>query len=114
MMALEVVKLPFNLTDGLRSWGGTWSLELAWMGCTVANEDTLAPEDLAPVPTVKGTRWNGKTWIYPFELRMFPIVYNKEIFAKAGPDPHHPPTTWSDFMARFMPILRRSTCVVWK
>ena len=81
------------------NWGGTWSLELAWMGCTVANEDTLAPEDLAPVPTVKGTRWNGKTWIYPFELRMFPIVYNKELFTKAGLDPDHPPTTWPDFLA---------------
>src|SRR5215510_12972079 len=66
------------------NWGGTWSLELAWMGCTVANEDTLAPEDLAPVPTVKGTRWNGKTWIYPFELRMCPIVYSTEFLAKAG------------------------------
>ena len=26
MMAFDVVKLPFNLTDGLRSVGGTWSL----------------------------------------------------------------------------------------
>ena len=41
------------------NWGGTWSLELAWMDCTVANEDTMAPEDLTPVPTIKGTRWNG-------------------------------------------------------
>jgi ABC-type glycerol-3-phosphate transport system substrate-binding protein len=48
---------------------------------------------------VKGTRWNGKTWIYPFELRMFPIVYNKELFTKAGLDPDHPPTTWPDFLA---------------
>ena len=31
------------------NWGGTWSLELAWTGCTVANEDVLAPEDLTPV-----------------------------------------------------------------
>ena len=25
------------------NWGGTWSLEQAWGGCTVPNEDVLAP-----------------------------------------------------------------------
>ena len=68
------------------NWGGTWSLELAWTGCTVPNEDVLAAEDLKPVPAIEGTRWGGKTWIYPFELRMFPVVYNKELFKKAGLD----------------------------
>jgi len=81
------------------NWGGTWSLELAWTGCTVANEDVLAPEDLTPVPAIEGTRWGGKTWIYPFELRMFPVVYNKELFKKAGLDAENPPTTWPDFLA---------------
>jgi multiple sugar transport system substrate-binding protein len=81
------------------NWGGVWSLELAWPGCVVANEDVLAPEDLKPVPTIQGTLWNGKTWIYPFELRMFPIVYNKDLFKKAGLDPDKPPTTWPDFLA---------------
>ncbi len=81
------------------NWGGTWSLELAWSGCTVANENVLAPEDLTPVPAIEGTRWGGKTWIYPFELRMFPVVYNKELFKKAGLDAENPPTTWPDFLA---------------
>ena len=81
------------------NWGGTWSLELAWTGCTVANEDVLAAEDLKPVPAIEGTRWGGKTWIYPFETRIFPVVYNKELFKKAGLDPEQPPTTWADFLA---------------
>ena len=81
------------------NWGGTWSLELAWMGCTVPNEDVLAAEDLKPVPAIEGTRWGGKTWIYPFELRIFPIAYNKDLFKKAGLDPDQPPKTWADFIA---------------
>ncbi|MFO1056533.1 MAG: ABC transporter substrate-binding protein [Dongiaceae bacterium] len=85
--------------DAWYNWGGVWSLELAWPGCTVPNEEVLAPEDLKPVPTIQGTLWNGKTWVYPFERRMFPIVYNKAIFKKAGLDPDKPPTTWPDFMA---------------
>ena len=48
-------------------------------------------QDLAGVPSIEGTRWGGKTWIHPFELRMFPVVYNKELFRKAGLDPEHPP-----------------------
>ena len=59
----------------------------------------MAPEDLTPVPAIEGTRWGGKTWIYPFELRMFPVVYNKELFKKAGLDAENPPTTWPDFLA---------------
>ena len=81
------------------NWGGTWSLELAWTGCTVPNEDVLAAEDLKPVPAIEGTRWGGKTWIYPFELRIFPIAYNKDLFKKAGLDPDQPPKTWPEFMA---------------
>lgn len=81
------------------NWGGTWSLELAWMNCTVANEDVLAAEDLKPVPAIEGTRWGGKTWIYPFELRVFPVLYNKELFKQAGLDPEQPPKTWADFIA---------------
>jgi ABC-type glycerol-3-phosphate transport system substrate-binding protein len=81
------------------NWGGTWSLELAWIGCTVANEDALAPEDLTSVPAIQGTKWGGKTWVYPFEHRIFPVVYSKEIFEKVGLDPEQPPKTWADFLA---------------
>jgi raffinose/stachyose/melibiose transport system substrate-binding protein len=81
------------------NWGGTWTLELVWAGCGVANEDALAPEDLKPVPAIEGTRWGGKTWVYPIETRIYPIVYNKELFKQAGLDPEQPPLTWADFIA---------------
>ena len=81
------------------NWGGTWSLEMAWMDCLVPNEEVLSAADLAGVPSIEGTRWGGKTWIHPFELRMFPVVYNKELFKQAGLDPEHPPATWPEFLA---------------
>ena len=81
------------------NWGGTWSLESSWAGCTVPNEDALAPADLTPVPAINGTRWNGKTWLYPIETRIYPIVYNKALFKKAGLDPSKPPTTWNALLA---------------
>jgi multiple sugar transport system substrate-binding protein len=81
------------------NWGGTWSLELAWLNCTVPNEDVLSADDLKHVPTIAGTRWGGKTWVYPIELRIYPIVYNKALYKQAGLDPDQPPTTWADFMA---------------
>jgi multiple sugar transport system substrate-binding protein len=81
------------------NWGGTWSLELAWQGCLVPNEEVLSAEDLKGVPSIEGTRWGGKTWIHPFELRIFPVVYDKDLFTKAGLDPENPPKTWDEFIA---------------
>jgi raffinose/stachyose/melibiose transport system substrate-binding protein len=52
------------------NWGGTWSLELSWAGCTIANEDVFDAGDLKPVPAIEGTRWGGKTWVYPIETRI--------------------------------------------
>ena len=81
------------------NWGGTWSLELAWMKCTVANEEVLSADDLKHVPTIAGTRWGGKTWVYPIELRIYPIVYNKALYKQAGLDPEQPPQSWAEFLA---------------
>ena len=81
------------------NWGGTWSLELAWENCLVPNEEVLSAEDLKGVPSVEGTRWGGKTWIHPFELRIFPVVYDKDLFQKAGLDPDNPPKSWDEFVA---------------
>jgi len=81
------------------NWGGNFSLALAWAGCVVPNEDALAPADLKPVPAIAGTRWSGKTWVYPVEQRLYPIIYNKDLFRKAGLDPNKPPLTWDQFVS---------------
>jgi ABC-type glycerol-3-phosphate transport system substrate-binding protein len=81
------------------NWGGNFSLALAWSGCVVPNEDALAPADLKPVPAIAGTRWQGKTWVYPIEQRLYPIIYNKDLFKKAGINADKPPLTWNQFVA---------------
>ena len=81
------------------NWGGTWSLELAWAGCITPNEDALSTDDLKPVTAIEGTRWGGKTWVYPIETRIYPIIYNKDLFKQAGLDPEQPPVNWADFVA---------------
>jgi raffinose/stachyose/melibiose transport system substrate-binding protein len=81
------------------NWSGTWSLEQVWSGCTVPNEEVLSPSDIAHVPNVAETRWSGKTWLYPLYRFVYPVVYNKTLFRKAGLNPAKPPTTWTQFLA---------------
>ncbi len=80
-------------------WAGSWSLEQAWVGCTVPNEAVLSPADLKSVPNIAETRWSGKTWMYPLYRFVYPIVYNEALFKKAHLDPSKPPTTWAQFIA---------------
>jgi ABC-type glycerol-3-phosphate transport system substrate-binding protein len=80
------------------NWAGTYSLSLAWQGCLVPNEEVLSADDLKGVPSIEGTRWGGKTWIHPYELKVFPVIYNKDLFKQAGLDPENPPKTWSAFI----------------
>lgn len=79
------------------NWGGIWSLEVAWQGCTIPNEDVLSSTDLSNVPAIAGSKWDGKTWVYPIEQRLYPIIYNKSLFAKAGVS--GTPSTWTEFLA---------------
>lgn len=79
------------------NWGGVWSLEVAWLGCTVPNEAVLSQSDLSTVPAIAGTKWSGKTWVYPIEQRLYPIIYNKQLFEKAGIS--GTPQSWAEFEA---------------
>src|SRR5262249_45053441 len=45
-------------------------------------------------------------------LRIFPIVYNKDLFKKAGLDPDNPPTTWPDFMAALQKLKASGTAPI--
>ena len=81
------------------NWAGTWSLELAWKGCTVPNEEILSPDDIAANPFVQETVWQGKTWDFPFYRFVYPVVVNLDLIKKAGLDPNALPTTWSDWTA---------------
>jgi raffinose/stachyose/melibiose transport system substrate-binding protein len=81
------------------NWSGTWSLEPAWKGCTVPNEEILSSEDIAANPHTQETLYEGQTWDFPLYQFVYPIVYNKALFEAAGLDPESPPATWDDFVA---------------
>jgi ABC-type glycerol-3-phosphate transport system substrate-binding protein len=81
------------------NWSGTWSLEQAWSGCTVPNEAVLSASDISHNTNAAETKWQGKSWDYPLYRFVYPIVFNKALFTKAGLDPNKPPTTWAAFIA---------------
>lgn len=81
------------------NWAGIWSLEQVWNGCTVPNEEALSAEDLQAVPAIAATKWSGKTWLYPVDARVYPVLINKGLFKKAGLDADNPPKTWDAFIA---------------
>jgi ABC-type glycerol-3-phosphate transport system substrate-binding protein len=81
------------------NWAGTWSLEQAWPGCTVPNEAVLSPTDIGRDPNVAETVYSGQSWHYPLYRFVYPIVYNKTLFKKAGLDTNNPPRTWAQFVA---------------
>jgi raffinose/stachyose/melibiose transport system substrate-binding protein len=81
------------------NWSGTWSLELAWKGCTVPNEEVLAPADIEANRNVQETIWDGKGWVLPLYRFVYPIVVNLDLIQQAGLDPNAPPTTWEEWTA---------------
>jgi len=86
------------------NWAGSWSLELAWKGCTVPNEEVLAPSDIEANPFTQETLWQGKTWDFPLYKFVYPIVVNLDLIQKAGLDPNSPPTTWDEWMTALKQI----------
>jgi ABC-type glycerol-3-phosphate transport system substrate-binding protein len=86
------------------NWSGTWSLEPAWKGCTVPNEDVFAPADIEANPSTQETLWQGKTWVFPLYKFVYPVVVNLDLIKQAGLDPNSPPQTWDDFVAALQKI----------
>lgn len=81
------------------NWSGTWSLELAWKGCTVPNETILSPADLEANPSIEETLWEGQTWDFPLYKFVYPVVVNLDLLEQAGLDPNAPPATWDEWIA---------------
>ena len=80
------------------NWSGTWSLEPAWKGCTVPNEEVVSSDDIAANPSVQETAWEGKTWDFPLYKFVYPVVVNLDLLDKAGVDPTSM-GTWDGWMA---------------
>ena len=55
-------------------------------------------EDFWP-GAMKSVTWEGKTYGIPTNNETMALIYNADIFQRAGLDPSHPPETWDDVVA---------------
>jgi multiple sugar transport system substrate-binding protein len=55
-------------------------------------------EDIFP-PLLQAARWKGTLYALPMEATSLALLYNRDLFRKAGLDPDHPPATWEELLA---------------
>ena len=81
-------------------WGGINTLSEAWPGYIAPMSDYIPARELKHYLNRQEDTYMGKVWSAPWYTQpSFPLLYNKDLFKKAGLDPNRPPATWSQFMA---------------
>ncbi|HZS91742.1 MAG TPA: extracellular solute-binding protein [Chloroflexota bacterium] len=80
-------------------WGGINTLAEAWPGYVAPMSDLIPASELKHYLNIQEDTYNGKVWSAPWYTQpSFPLLYNKDLFKKAGLDPNNPPRTWDQFM----------------
>src|SRR2546427_789132 len=78
-------------------WGGIWSLEDAWAGSTKPVSDYIPASELKHYINTAEDTYNGKVWTAGWYVQpSFPVLYRKDVLAKAGVAPPH---TWTQLLA---------------
>src|SRR6202162_5826467 len=78
-------------------WGGIWSLEDAWAGSTKPVSDYIPAAELKHYINTAEDTYSGQVWTAGWYLQpSFPILYRKDVLAKAGVAP---PRTWTQLLA---------------
>lgn len=81
-------------------WGGINTLAEAWPGYLAPISDYIPAGELKHYLNRSEETYNGKIWSAPWYTQpSFPLLYNKDLFKKAGLNPNSPPRTWAQFMA---------------
>ena len=81
-------------------WGGINTLAEAWPNYLAPVSDYIPAAELKHYLNSAEDTFNGKVWSMPWYVQpSFPLLYNKDLFRKAGLNPDRPPTTWTAFMA---------------
>ncbi|MFF0457837.1 ABC transporter substrate-binding protein [Nocardia africana] len=75
----------------------------------LANADHFDTSQLYPGMISLGTR-NGQLYAMPFAISTLILYYNADAFTKAGLDPDHPPTSFSDLRTCAKALVESRTC----
>lgn len=59
--------------------------------------DTLSVKDEVAPSHVRAGNWDGRTFAVPHTIDMSVMLYNKDLYSKAGLDPEAPPRTLKEF-----------------
>ena len=83
------------LTTSPREWGGLGMLNA--LDSRIAKEKAAVfnLQDFWPGVLVHA-RFDGKTYAVPYTTDSRGVFWNKDMFARAGPDPERPPRTWNE------------------
>jgi len=84
MFASDVVFAPQYASQGL------------WLDITARLGGSAVKDKVAPAH-VRNATWKGKNYAIPHTIDMSVMLYNKDLFTKAGLDPDKPPTTLTQF-----------------
>ena len=79
-------------------WPGVWTIENAWIDAIIPLDDLIPAEEWAHYLNVPDVQYDGKTWGVPWYLSGNPVVFNPDLFTKAGLDPKAPPATWDELL----------------
>lgn len=78
----------------------SWATDFAAQGALTPLDDLITPKDKAVYweKLWNGTVIDGKSYAFPWYASIPILMYNTEIFKKAGLDPSKPPETWNEVL----------------
>lgn len=81
-------------------WGGINTLTEAWNGYLTPIDQVIPKSEWSHYLNWQEDYYQGHLWSAPWYLSpSYPLLYNKQLFAKAGLNPNQPPRTWTQFLA---------------
>ncbi|MBN2396179.1 MAG: extracellular solute-binding protein [Candidatus Atribacteria bacterium] len=87
--------------------GGVYVMEDVWEGNIVPISDYATEEQMSTWIDTFSKTYDGKIWTMPFYMQSYLMMYNKDLFTKAGLDPENPPSTMDELL-NACEILNRS------
>lgn len=82
-------------------YSGPYTMQFVWEKCIAPLDGTLDPEEMKhvlPPQALDIYKFQGKTWALPWYNAPIPLMYNKDLFKKAGLDPEKPPATMDELI----------------